>query len=273
MKHIFFFLLSIALGLCIPSCTTSPTGRSQLLLVSPEQAIFASRQAYTQTLAPLQKDGKLDSNPGQVARVKLITGKVVAQAIKLYPQTSNWDWQVKVIDDPETVNAWCMAGGKMAIYTGLLNKVKPTDDELAQVMGHEIAHAVANHTAERMSVAMATQVGIMAAAIAAKDSRYKDLALSGMSLAAVYALQLPNSRTSEAEADRIGIELAARAGYDPNAAATLWEKMARVGGSTPPEFMSTHPDPANRQRTLRGLAPEMMPYYNERGERPVHPVN
>lgn len=258
--------------LSITACTTSPTGRSQLLLVSPEQAISASKEAYVQTLKPLDEKGKIDNDPAITKRVKLITGRLISQAIKEFPHTRNWEWSVKVIDDPEMVNAWCMAGGKMAIYTGLLKKVKPTDDELAQVMGHEIAHALANHTAEKMSVQMASQIGMVAVAVAVSDTDYGGAALSGAALAASMAVELPNSRVAEQEADQMGIKLAAKAGYNPNAAATLWEKMARVGSGSAPEFLSTHPSPGNRQSTLRRLAPKMMPYYKQKIARPVYPL-
>lgn len=254
----------------LAACATSPTGRSQLMLVSPDQAISSSREAYVQTLLPLQKEGKIDSNVATSKRIRFITGRIVAQAIILYPHTRNWDWSVKVIDDPEMVNAWCMAGGKMAIYTGLINKLHATDDELAEVMGHEISHALANHTAERMSIALATQMGLSGVAVATGDSVYKGAILSGSSLAAATAITLPNSRTSESEADQIGIELAARAGYDPRAAVTLWQKMAKVGGGSPPQFLSTHPSPANRQEKLRVLAQQMMPYYLNQAPRPVY---
>jgi predicted Zn-dependent protease len=268
MKKLFILFLLIGLA----ACATSPTGRSQLMLVSPQQAIDASREAYVQTLLPLQKEGKIDSNPATARRIKEITGRIIAQAIQLYPQTRNWDWSVKVIDDPEMVNAWCMAGGKMAIYTGLINKLNATDDEIAQVMGHEISHALANHTAERMSIALATQLGLSGVAIATNDSVYKGAILTGSSLAAATAITLPNSRTAESEADQIGIELAARAGYDPRAAVTLWQKMARVGGGGPPQFLSTHPSPANRQEKLSALANRMMGYYLDKSPRPVYPL-
>lgn len=264
--------LCVLFFLTLTACTTSPTGRSQLMLVSSEQAISASREAYVQTLLPLQKEGKIDSNPATSRRVRDITGRIIAQAVILFPASRDWEWSVKVIDDPETVNAWCMAGGKMAVYTGLLEKVQPTDDELAQVMGHEISHALANHTAEKMSVALATQMGMMGVAMAAGDSEYAGVALSGSALAAAVAITLPNSRSAESEADIMGIELAARAGYNPLAAATLWEKMAKVGGSSPPQFLSTHPSPDNRQENLRTLAEKMMPYYQRQGSRPVYPL-
>jgi len=271
MKRLIVILM-IFFVLTMSACTTSPTGRSQFMMVSPEQAISASKEAYVKTLKPLDDKGKIDSDPAVTKRVKLITGRLISQAIIQYPHTRNWEWSVKVIDDPEMVNAWCMAGGKMAVYTGLLDKVKPTDDELAQVMGHEIAHALANHTAEKMSVQMATQIGMVAIAVAANDSKYSNAALTGAALAATMAIELPNSRTAEIEADRMGIELAAKAGYNPNAAATLWVKMAKAGGANPPEFLSTHPSPGNRQNTLRRLAPQMMPLYKQKTARPVYPL-
>ncbi|MCB1737085.1 MAG: M48 family metallopeptidase [Gammaproteobacteria bacterium] len=262
--------LTIAATLLLNGCATSPTGRSQLMLVSPEMAIDASREAYVETLSPLEKEGKIDSTPATSKRVRDITGRIITQAIEQYPRTKDWEWSVKVIDEPETVNAWCMAGGKMAVYTGLLQKIDPSDDELAAVMGHEIAHAIANHTAEKMSVALATQIGMAGVAIAASDSRYSNLALTGASLAAVVAIQLPNSRTAESEADHIGLELAARAGYDPRASLSLWDKMGKVGGDNPPEFLSTHPAPASRQRELAKLIPTVMPYYREDRPRPIY---
>jgi predicted Zn-dependent protease len=260
----------LILLLLVSACATSPTGRRQLMLVSEQQAISASKEAYIETMTPLKEEGKLNNDPRLAKRVDLITGRLVAQAVKMRPDSANWEWSVGVIDDPETVNAWCMAGGRMAIYTGLISKVDPTDDELAQVMGHEIAHALANHTAEKMSVAMATQMGVMVAGVA---SDRPGVAMTGAALAATLAITLPNSRTAESEADRIGIELAARAGYDPHAAASLWEKMAKVGGSRSPEFLSTHPAPENRMQHLNELVPQMMPYYQAPGERPVYPLH
>lgn len=240
------------------------------MLVSPEQAINSSKQAYTLTLAPLAKEGKVDNDKQVAKRVQYITGRLIAQAILLYPHTGNWEWSIKIIDDPEMVNAWCMAGGKMALYTGLLNKVKPSDDELAQVMGHEISHALANHTAEKMSVAMASQLGIIGVAIATKDSDYQAAAIGAGAAAATLAINLPNSRAAEIEADTMGIKLAARAGYNPNAAVTLWQKMGEVGGASPPEFFSTHPNPGNRQAALKYLATQVMPYYQDPSPRPVY---
>jgi predicted Zn-dependent protease len=272
MRRIFIALVLAILTL--PGCQSNPvTGRKQLMLVPEDTAISESKQAYAALLQPLVKEGKVDSDAATVARVHEITGRLIAQAIKYRPETQNWEWSVKVIDDPKTVNAWCMAGGKMAIYTGLIQQIKPTDDELAQVMGHEISHALAKHSAEQMSRAMAMQVGLGALAITQQDSRYAGLTLTGAQAAAVVALQLPNSRTAESEADRIGIELAAKAGYDPHAAVTLWEKMAKVGGGNPDsrnDFLSTHPAPVKRMETLAGLVPQMMPFYQDKSPRPSY---
>ena len=261
----------LVLAAALAACATSPTGRRQLSLVSEESAISASKEAYLTQMNDLGKSGKLVSDTTVTQRVDRITSRLVAQAIMVRPETEKWEWSVEVIDDPETVNAWCMAGGRMAVYTGLLEKIMPSDDELAQVMGHEIGHALANHTAERMSVAMATNAGIAAAGLFSKNSV---ATMSAAALAAQYAVQLPNSRTSESEADQIGIELAAKAGYDPAAAISLWQKMEQVSGAGPPQFLSTHPSPANRQQKLGELGPKMRPFYEQAkaGTPPTFPI-
>jgi predicted Zn-dependent protease len=260
-------LLVVMIMVILTACATSPTGRRQLMLVSEETAIKGSKEAYLTTMKQLDQDGKLVDDPQVRERIDDITGKLIAQAIIMRPDTDSWEWSVEIIDDPEMINAWCMAGGRMAIYTGLIQKVDPTDDELAQVMGHEIAHALANHTAERMSVARATTVGVIAAGI---FSDRPGLTMTGAAGAAALAVTLPNSRTSESEADQIGIELAAKAGFDPHAAVTLWQKMEKAGGSGPPAFLSTHPSPDTRQQKLAALIPQMMPYYESTQVRPVY---
>jgi predicted Zn-dependent protease len=251
MKKLLLSLLAISL---LTACTTSPTGRRQLMLISPDAAIVQSKQAYLSTVNDLDKQNKLLDDPRMADRVATITGRLVTEAIALYPQTANWEWSVAIIDDPKTVNAWCMAGGRMAVYTGLFDQLKLTDAEFAQIMGHEISHALANHTAERMSRAMATSVGILAIGIASDKPA---ATMAGGALAAKVALELPNSRTAESEADAIGMELAVRAGYAPEAAVTLWQKMGSLGGSAPPAFLSTHPAPGNREAALSAMIPEM----------------
>jgi predicted Zn-dependent protease len=257
---------ALALLLLLAACTTSPlTGRSQYLLVSEQMAVSQSAAAYTQMMGELDKKKQVETGSEREKKVREITDRLVAQAVQFRPDAKGWAWEVKVINDPKTVNAFCMAGGKMAIYTGMWEKLKATDDEIAQVMGHEIAHALADHTRERMSIAMTSAAVTTAAAVAItvagpRDDNRPALALTGAQLASVLAIQLPNSRESESEADQIGIELAARAGFDPKAAVTLWEKMGKEGGG-PPEFLSTHPAPQNRAARLAELGAKVQPLY------------
>lgn len=249
-------LYAALLTVTISSCATNIAGRNQVMLVSESKAIEASKQAYVNTLQDFEKQGKLDNDAQLVQRVNRITNKLITQAKLMRRDTQKWEWSVKVIDDPKTVNAWCMAGGKMAIYSGLIQQLNATDDEIAQVMGHEISHALANHSAEQMSIAMANNLALELL----KTTGSQAVGSLGAAAAQV-AISLPNSRTGETEADKIGIELAARAGYDPNAAVSLWQKMAKVGGGKSIEFLSTHPSPGNREKKLRKLIPKMMPYY------------
>lgn len=205
MKHL--LLAGITL-LLVTACATSPTGRSQLMLISPEQAITESKSAYVSIVADQTKTHQLITDDAWVNRISTITGRLVTEAIRLYPDSADWEWSVAIIDDPETLNAWCMAGGRMAIYSGIVTKLDLSDDEIAQIMGHEISHALANHTAEKMSRAVLVNTGL---AVTSKVTDSNGYILSGGALAAQLALQLPNSRVAETEADRIGIELAARA--------------------------------------------------------------
>lgn len=266
--HFRIVALLLVLSL-LAACATSPTGRRQLMLVSEDMAISSSAQAYVQQVGELRKEGKLSTDQALINRVTAITEKLVAQAVLMRPDSANWEWSVAVIDDPKTVNAWCMAGGRMAIYTGLIEQIEPSDDEIAQVMGHEIGHALANHSAEKMSMSMASSLGVIAVGVASDNT---GAAMAAAAAAAAVAVTLPNSRTAETEADRIGIELAAKAGYDPDAAATLWQKMGALPGGQPPQFLSTHPSPENRQAALAALANDMQPYYREGGSRPTRSV-
>jgi len=263
------FALCVGVMLTLSACATSPTGRGQLMLVSPESAIVQSRAAYLTTVQELDAQNKLVDDPELVKRVETITGQLVTEAIRKYPNTADWEWSVAIIDDPKTVNAWCMAGGRMAVYTGLFDKLKLTDDEFAHIMGHEISHALANHTAERMSRAMVSTLGVIAVGVSSDNP---GASMAGASVAAKLALELPNSRTAESEADEIGMELASLAGYEPEAAVSLWEKMGSLGGSAPPQFLSTHPSPGNRQQKLAALVPEMNELNPDRTHPTAHPI-
>ena len=238
------------------------------MIVSEESAIAASKEAYVAMLKPWEKDGKVNNDRALKSRVNHITGRLIAQAIKMRPETNRWDWSITVIDDPKTVNAWAMAGGKMALYTGLVKKLQPSDDELAQVLGHEIAHALAKHHAEKMSLALASNLGVATVGVLSDQTAMASTA----GLAATLAVEMPNSRAAESEADHIGMELAAKAGYDPRAAITLWDKMGKAAGNSSPQFLSTHPSSNTRMRELTRLLPEMMPYYRQAGERPIYPL-
>lgn len=271
--QLFRFPFLLALTLLVTACQTAPvTGRKQLMLVPESQAIQASTQAYAEVLAPIKKQGKLNDDPAMKARVDKITARLVAQAIKYRPETQSWDWQVAVIDDPKTLNAWCMAGGRMAIYSGIITQLSLSDDEIAQVMGHEIAHALAKHTAERMSTAMASEAALQVGAmLLGSDSATSQMTLKAAAAATTVGVQLPNSRQQESEADRIGIELAAKAGYDPHAAPRLWEKMLQAtGGKGQSDFLSTHPQSEKREAALAALIPQMMPYFDDKSPRPEY---
>ncbi len=237
--------------LALTACATSPTGRTQFMLMPPEMAISESRQAYVATLRQLTESGEFLSDPATAERVERITGRLVAAAVNAWPHTAGWEWSVALIDEPDTVNAWCMAGGRMALYSGMLHKLDLTDDEIAHVMGHEISHAIANHSAEQMSLAIVQGLAIAVVAYETEDPATTEAA----NMLATVALGLPNSRTAEYEADEIGLMLAVAAGYDPEAGVTLWNKMLNSeGGTGALEFLSTHPSPDNRAERLRALA-------------------
>ena len=241
------------LALVAAACATSPTGRRQFMIVSPETAIAESAVAYLDAVRRLEAENRLLDDPAAADRIAEIAGRVVGEAVAQYPHTANWQWSVVLVDEPETSNAWCMAGGRMAVYSGLMETLDLSDAELAHILGHEAAHAIANHPAERMSIVLATQTGLMAAAANDEDT----LALVGAALAAELAITLPNSRASEAEADFMGMELATRAGYDPAAAVSMWAKLQASGDASIPEFLNTHPSTENRRETLAGLIAQM----------------
>src|SRR5690606_24854208 len=225
--------------------------------VPAEQLQQAADQQYSEMMSKARSAGALDANAAQVQRVRTITNRLIAQVGAFRSDASSWPWEIHVVSSDD-VNAWCMPGGKMAIYTGLIDRIKPTDDELAAVLGHEMAHALREHSREQISQQMATQVGLSILTAVTGVQGVNDL---GSALTNVM-FTLPNSRTHESEADLIGVELAARAGYDPRAAVTLWQKMAALGGSSaPPEFLSTHPSAATRSAELQRNAEKVMPLY------------
>jgi predicted Zn-dependent protease len=261
MRQLAIAVSAAILAACQSVETTQPgtvgVDRDQRMMVSAEDMHAGAVKAYAQMMSEAQKKGLLDRDAAQVQRVRAITQRLVGQTKVFRPDAAKWPWEVHVISVAE-VNAWCMPGGKMAIYSGLIDKLKATDDEIAAVMGHEISHALREHSRERASREMGTQ---MAVGIAGALFGLGDLGQGLGNMVADVTLNKPNSRTQEVEADRIGVELAARAGYDPRAAITLWEKMQKAGGGQPPQFLSTHPSHENRINDLRTYSQRVMPLY------------
>lgn len=257
------FALTAALTTGCQTVETTKAGavgveRQQRMAVSAEEVNKGAEQSYAQMMAQAQKKGALDRNAAQVERVRKIVGRLIPQTSVFRADAAKWPWEAHVISLTE-VNAWCMPHGKMAVYTGLIEQLNPTDDELAAVMGHEIAHALREHSREQISQQMGTQAAV---GIAGALFGLGDAAQSLGNMVADVTLNLPKSRTAETEADRIGVELAARAGYNPHAAVTLWEKMGKLAAaSQPPQFLSTHPSHESRIADLKQYSEKVMPLY------------
>ena len=261
-----------ACAVVLAACQTVQTTRSgdigvdrkqtMTSLVTSKEVEQQASKEYAQVLAAAQKKGLLNQNPQQVQRVRAVAGRLIPQVSVFRDDAPKWKWEVNVLTSKD-VNAWCMPGGKIAVYTGLIEKLNLTDDELAAVMGHEIAHALREHARERMGRQMATQTATAVGAIALEifTGVHIDPQVAGTFTTAMFVL--PNSRENEQEADLIGIELAARAGYDPRAAITLWQKMAQAGGGGPPEWLSTHPSHDTRLRELQNDVQKVMPLYEK----------
>jgi predicted Zn-dependent protease len=246
---------------CQSVSTTQPGAvgveRKQTMMVSSADMNRSAVKAYGQILGEAQKKGQLNRDAAQLERVRAVAGRLVPQTGAFRTDAPGWHWEINVITSKE-VNAWCMPGGKIAVYTGLIEKLQVTDEELAAVMGHEIAHALREHSRERASQAMAQSVGIsVVGAVLGVPGIAQDLTQALIDV----TFNLPNSRTDEVEADRIGVELAARAAFNPHAAVTLWEKMNKLGGSQPPQWLSTHPSHASRISDLKGYSERVMPLY------------
>ena len=234
--------------------------QSMTSLVSEKEVEQQATQEYTQLMVQAQQKGLLNRNPQEVQRVRAVAQRLIPQTTVFRPDATQWKWEVNVVTSKD-VNAWCMPGGKIAVYTGLIERLNLSDDELAAVMGHEIAHALREHARERMARQMATQTGTAITAVALEifTGVRLDPNVTGTVSQAMFVL--PNSREAEQEADRIGVELAARGGYDPRAAVTLWQKMGKLGGNAPPEWLSTHPSNESRLKDLEVYSQKVMPLY------------
>ncbi len=263
MKITIIFILSLFVSAFVTACATSTEGgavgisRKQLLAVPSAQVNEVAAQSYEQVKKDAAAKKTLDTNQALYNRVKNVANRLIPQVQVFRKDAAGWAWEVHVISSPE-LNAYCMPGGKIAFYSGIIEKLNMSDDEIAAVMGHEMAHALREHGRERASQAMIEQ-GVLAIGVASGklDPKYAQVA----SLISAGLFVLPNSRGQESEADQMGIELAARAGYNPAAAVTLWQKMAAQGGSKQPEFLSTHPSDSTRIAQIQSWLPRVTPLY------------
>jgi predicted Zn-dependent protease len=231
--------------------------KPRLLLVPESMVNQSAAQEYIQLKQQAAARRILNNDEPQVQRVRAIASRLIPQGVRFNSKAATWAWEVNVIDAP-MINAFCMPGGKIMVFTGLLDRLKLTDDELAAVVGHEISHALLEHGRARMSEAVLKNAGINLA------SAYFGLSNAGaaaLAQAAQLAVTLPYSRSHETDADLVGIELAARAGFDPRAAVAVWKKMSAVASNQPPQMLSTHPANATRIHDLEAAMPKVLPLY------------
>jgi predicted Zn-dependent protease len=258
-------VVSAVATLLVVSCSTvALTGRSQLNLVPDSEMLATSTQQYDQFM----KENKLSTDAEQTARVKRV-GARIQKAVEDYAKQNNrskdlagYAWEFNLVESKE-VNAWCMPGGKVVFYTGIM-PVCQDDNGVAVVMGHEVAHAVAKHGAERMSENLLVQMGgtALGAALSSKPQQTQQLWMSAFGAGAQYGLLMPFSRGQESEADHLGLIFMAMAGYDPHNSVKFWQRMsAASGGQAPPEFMSTHPSDEHRIQKIQEELPEALKYY------------
>ncbi|WP_321325445.1 M48 family metallopeptidase [Thiomicrorhabdus sp.] len=262
-KHLIIVLFLAGLVGCTTTSTKQGTvgiKREQLLLVSPAEMQKGAQLAYNSVLKEAKTAKKLNTNSAMLKRVRSIANRIIPQTAIFREDAPKWKWEVNVLESDQ-LNAWCMPGGKIAFYTGIINKLKLTDAEIAAIMGHEIAHALREHGRERASEQALTQVGLSALSI---FTGARGPTLDAAAMALQVTVTLPNSRTHEVEADRMGVELAARAGYNPYAAVSVWQKMEKQSdGGRPPEILSTHPSHASRIKDLNAYAKKVEPLYRQ----------
>jgi predicted Zn-dependent protease len=259
----------ILMVLCSACATVPLTGRKQLSLVNESEVMALSLTQYDQFM----KSNKISSNVKETTRIRNI-GNNLASAVVRYFKEKNlssyldgYKWEFNLIED-KSVNAWCMPGGKVVVYTGILPMAK-TDAQLATVMSHEIAHAVARHGSERMSEQLVTQGAgaVLAVALSEKPKETQQLALAAFGIGSQLGYMLPFSRTHEYEADEMGLYFMAMAGYDPSQSVDFWKSMAQNNTNKMPEFLSTHPLDSNRIAKISEKLPEAMKYYHPQGGR------
>jgi len=267
LRWISITLLAASVGLtgCVSTTQEGATGvnRKQLLLVSSEEVNALSGKAYQEMLAEARQKNVLNRDAAMLARLRGISNRLVPHVGTFRADARSWQWEVNIIQSNE-LNAFVMPGGKVMFYSGIISRLQLTDAEIAAIMGHEIAHALREHARERMSrdVAQQTGLGLLASVVGLTEGQTQ---VAGM--AAQLGLQLPHSRAQEEEADVLGLELMARAGYNPQAALTLWQKMRQASQGEPPKFLSTHPSTGDRIGQIQQLLPRVMPIYQQSAAR------
>jgi len=260
--------LLVALALAGPALSAYPAAtegvdvkKSRFLLLPKSTVENSSGQQYAQMMRSAAQKNALNNDRAQVERLRAIARNLIPPAARFNDDAKRWRWEVNLVSS-RSVNAFCMPGGKIAFFTGIISALQLTDDEVAVIMGHEIAHALLEHGRARMSEQVLKNVGI---SVAAMVFNLGQISTSVLSQAANLAVSLPFSRQHETDADLVGMELAARAGYDPRAAANVWRKMSKLGAqsgnSQPPQFLSTHPGHANRIKDIEANLPRVMPLY------------
>ena len=271
-------LMSVTtLGACTTAQTTKPgvigLDRTQRFspLVSESELEQGAAQAYQQVLSKEKAQGNLNTDAAMTRRVKSIAQRIIPQVGAFREDARGWNWETNVIESDD-LNAWAMPGGKIAFYSGIIDTLKLTDAEIAAIMGHEIAHALREHSRERASEQALSSLALNGGVLIGSVLTGSDLSGLGQGAQMAYQLSvgLPNSRAHETEADRVGIELMARAGYDPRAAINVWRKMAQAsGGGGGPQFLSTHPSPESRIADLTQYAARVMPLYQQAPKAPA----
>lgn len=264
-----YLVLVIATLLAACANTTRPgavgINRSQFMMVSSDEVNRLSAVSYNQQNQKAKEKNVLVTSGPTFDRLKFIANRLIPQTEAFRDDTKQWDWRLTLIDAP-TLNATCAPGGKITFYTGIIEQLNLNDDEIAAIMGHEIAHALREHGRERLSQAMAQNIAVNLAMAAAGGY---GSAVGAANQVAHYVFVLPNSRDNESEADAIGLELAARAGYNPMGAITVWQKMIQATKNKSPEFLSTHPSGETRIEQLTALMPSVEPLYRAAPKPPV----
>lgn len=268
--RIYNYLLLTFLTIFLTGClsTTTQSGalgvnRSQFMMVPASAMEEGANEAYKKVLSDARKEDTLNKDVKTLQRLKTIMNNIIPQTAVFRQDATKWNWEVNLINE-DTLNAWCMPGGKIVFYSGIIDKLDLDDDEIAAIMGHEMAHALREHSRERASQ---DELRNLTLAITQELIGAPGAVMQLADIATYYTFSLPYSREHEREADRIGVELAARAGYNPNSAVKVWEKMGEISTSEPLEILSTHPSNQSRINSLKEDAKKVYVFYERVNEK------